>query len=269
MSAAAVRKNLAFFAPAMAYTLAYRLDILMWMGRALFVFLATAWMWLSVYAGRSGGGYDSATIFTYVIVAATIGDVVVQDDQEELADSIVTGTISLYLVKPVSHFWSHAVRMIPVRLLVVLSAPLKLAVFALLFVGAATAFPSAPVRWALFVLSLSLAVVMFIAIDYMNGCLAFWFGRAYGVRWMITMLWVFLSGAYMPIGLLPGWIRPIVMATPFPYLVYAPAAQLVGPESATTRALLVAIQAVWVVVLYLLVRLVWRAGMRRYEAAGS
>lgn len=269
MSAATIRRHVAFLAPAFSNTLAYRTEILMWYARGLFVFVATAWMWLSVYGGRSGGGYDSATIFTYIFVAALIQDFIAQDDQDAMAEAIVDGKLSAYLTQPVSYLWRHAVMMIPVRGWVLAVAPLKILVFLALFPGIPVVLPSDPFAWISFSLSLALAVGMFVAIDLLNGMLAFWFHRAYGVRWMVTMMWVFLSGAYMPIGLLPDWLRTIVMATPFPYLIYAPVAQLVGPETQTTRLILLGTQVLWIVALSLAVKAVWAAGLKRYEAAGS
>jgi|GEM_PF-3704566 len=269
MNVATIRKYSAFLPPAISYTLAYRFNILMWSTRALFVFLATAWMWLSVYSGRSGGGYDVSSIFTYVVVAAMIGDFVAEDDQDTMAEDIVGGRLSAYLTQPISYFWRHSVMMIPVRGLVLLLIPLKLLVFLALFPNVPTSFPSNPGQWALFVLSVILATCMFVAIDFLNGAFAFWFHRAYGIRWLVTILWALCSGAYLPIGLLPGWIHAMILLTPFPYLIYAPIAQLVGPESATTRLLLVGAQIIWLVVLYLAVRKVWSVGIKRYEAVGA
>lgn len=263
-----IKKHWAFFPPAAALLFAYRLNHFTWWVRSIFVFLATAWLWLAVYGTKSSGGYDSSSILFYVIVAAMIGDFVVQDNQESVAEEIVSGRLNGYLVQPISHFWSHFVISLPPRLFVLAAAPVKLLVFVALFSQARFAAPQDPARWLFFAASLALAVLLFCVLDYLTGILAFWFYRAAGVRWAVNLLWVFGSGAYIPLGLLPNWLGRALLFTPFPSLIYAPVAQLVGPESFDTRLLLILEQGVWIAVLFGLVRLFYKAGIKRYEAVG-
>ena len=101
------------------------------------------------------------------------------------------------------------------------------------------------------------------------GMVTFWttrVGALYEAYFTIELL---LSGRLVPLALMPSWARTASWALPFRWAFGFPIDALVGPID--TRSLLggLAMQALWIAVGALGVRVVWRAGIRRYGAVGG
>ena len=101
------------------------------------------------------------------------------------------------------------------------------------------------------------------------GMVTFWttrVGALYEAYFTIELL---LSGRLLPLALMPSWARTASWALPFRWAFGFPIDALVGPID--TRSLLggLAMQALWIAVGALGVRVVWRAGIRRYGAVGG
>jgi hypothetical protein len=91
--------------------------------RLIVLFFALVWLWLAVFSHRVGGGYDAARIFSYLIVVNLLFDVVVQNQQERIADDIVEGRVNSYLTRPVSYFFALAASSFAMRFLVLCAIP--------------------------------------------------------------------------------------------------------------------------------------------------
>ena len=75
-----------------------------------------------------------------------------------------------------------------------------------------------------------------------------------------------LGGEAAPVFLLPTGLRPLVAALPFRAMHGFPAEIAAGALSDTELLAGYAWQVLWLAILLLIVRGVWRAGVRRYTA---
>ena len=97
--------------------------------------------------------------------------------------------------------------------------------------------------------------------------LTFFSERATAVEEVFFLLYLFLSGTIAPLEVFPEPLRHLALLTPFPYLVYLPAALLAGQEVSLFPGLWV--MPLWGVVFLLLWRWLWRLGLRRYSGMGA
>ncbi len=254
-----------FFQNALSQEFSYRLNFFVGRVRAILIFFAVVWLWLAVFAGRSSGGYDTVHIFTYLIVVNLLFDVVVQNQQDRIADDIVEGRINSYLVRPVSYFFAMAASSLGMRFLVLCTAPLVWLLYRFFFqqYTFAISFAALPV----FSVSVLLSICIAILCDFLNGCIAFWLHRAYGPRWLFIIVSLFSTGVHLPLTLLPKMLQTFLFLTPFPAMIFLPASMLVGTSPFSVVQTL-GIQIFWIVFLSCLAILVWRRGIKRYEAAG-
>lgn len=83
--------------------------------------------------------------------------------------------------------------------------------------------------------------------------------------WMLTELF---TGKVFPITLFALSVQKILNFLPFKYMVYFPVQIAIGKLSATeiTRGLLM--QFFWIVGLYLLARLIWKRGVKKFSGIG-
>ena len=100
-------------------------------------------------------------------------------------------------------------------------------------------------------------------------CFAFWFGevRSIVVAYNIGMLMI--SGQYIPIRLFPEKVLEIINWTPVPYLVDFPVSIATGiiPVSDWSHKFLYSF--IWCIVLTVLSYLIYKKGIKQYEAYGQ
>jgi ABC-2 type transport system permease protein len=83
------------------------------------------------------------------------------------------------------------------------------------------------------------------------------------------MLTYFLSGHMLPLDWLPGVLGQIVNFLPFQYLAYFPAAIVLGKFTPDQLLTHLVVATGWILGLWLLNRVVYALGLRRYGAYGG
>jgi ABC-2 type transport system permease protein len=213
-------------------------------------------------------GYDPAQLVTFVWVGQGLLAVVNYWGQQELPERVRTGQVVADLLRPVDLMAAF------------LSADVGRAGHAMLtrFVVPVVAgfcffdfyLPAHAWTYALFALSVVLAVLLCSACRYLVALTAFWLLDVRGVQ----MVWLVASGAgsglYFPITVLPDWLTVVLWAgTPLPSLLQAPLDVLVERGGGGHGLLLVAGQAVWVLVMAGLGRIVQKRALRRLVVQGG
>lgn len=117
------------------------------------------------------------------------------------------------------------------------------------------------------------AIALGFGISFLLGatitCLAFWTTRVYSLSEFYWAIAVLFSGQFVPLDLMPSFIRQIAQYLPFQLLKYFPIQLILGklPPDAIVRNF--ALGVVWFGIALLLFRVVWRAGQKRFSAVGA
>jgi ABC-2 type transport system permease protein len=104
--------------------------------------------------------------------------------------------------------------------------------------------------------------------SYLIGLVAFWTDEVSGLYATIDRLKKFLSGGYFPLNLLPLTYIKISYALPFSYSFFVPTQLYLGKINIATAINGIYVQGAWIILLALIIALVWRRGIRRYEGVG-
>jgi ABC-2 type transport system permease protein len=126
-----------------------------------------------------------------------------------------------------------------------------------------------PKMLGLFLLSLVGAWLLIYFMMVLVGALAFFVDSALGVFDLWIACHAIFSGYLVPLESLPAWIRGPANVLPFRFILGFPVELLVGLLDPATAARQLAVQWGYVLVLAGLALLVWRAGVRRYQAFGG
>jgi len=219
---------------------------------------------LLAVAGSAAIGYDLRQMATYVWVSQGLIATVGLWGDTGLSERIRTGDVVADLLRPVPPVVSY------------LATDLGRAGFAALarFVGpvvvGALAFdlyrPRHLATYLLFPVSLLFATVICFACRYIVNAAAYWLLDARGPQMAWLLASNVLSGLYFPLSFLPGRLAAVLWwATPFPWIIQAPADLLVERRSPA----LVGGQLVWVALTLALAALVQRRGERRLVVQGG
>ncbi|MDF1487975.1 ABC transporter permease [Tessaracoccus caeni] len=205
-------------------------------------------------------------LLTWFVLVAVISMVTSSWTATFLADDIRTGRLSIWLVRPCPALLSLAANNVAEKAVKLLFLVPMVAVLALLLRDDVR-LPNDPLVWATALVALGCAAVLAFALDVFIGCLGFWFEDVDGIQRIVSLVSRLLSGAVVPLMLLPATVQPALRFQPFRFTLAFPLELLTGAASAHGADL--AAMIAWTIGGALLLALVWRRGIRRYEAAGA
>jgi ABC-2 type transport system permease protein len=171
------------------------------------------------------------------------------------------------LLRPIHPFIAYATQhlaAVPMRALIAL----PVGIFLLVNVGLAHVVHD-PLLVALLPLSIAGAwLITFVAMLAM-GTLGLFMERSTAIFEVWLGLFAVLSGYLVPLDLMPSWLRDAAAWLPFRYMLGAPAELLSNQLTRAQAFRDLAMQYGYVVFFIVLAALVWRAGVRRFEAFGG
>jgi ABC-2 type transport system permease protein len=100
----------------------------------------------------------------------------------------------------------------------------------------------------------------------MVGMGAFWLEQTQGVSRLFAFIKEILSGALIPLHLLPSVIQQIVQYLPFPYFIYIPLQVLMGKINGHEILMHCIWSSVWLIVLLAMASILWKKGLKQYTS---
>lgn len=204
-------------------------------------------------------------LVTYFVLVALVSMLTSSWSAGFLADSIRLGDLASWLVRPCSTHLNGVANNIAEKIAkLVLMVPM-VAVLALVM-HRQVSLPTDPRRWFGFAVAILLGAVIMFAIDVLIGSLAFWVEEVSGLLRARNLVAGVLSGAVVPLALMPTVLQPALAVQPFRYTVSYPLEVLLLPAPSGAGF---AFASGWAVALTAAAILVWRIGLRGYQAAGA
>ena len=250
----------------LAEAVAYRAEFVVWMLTTTLPLVMLA-LWTAVAREAPFGRFGQADFVAYYLATYVVRTVTGSWFVWELNHEIRTGSLSMRLLRPIHPFLAYSAEhlaAVPLRalmalpmaiiMLVTTSAdrlvrdPVQIAILPLVFAG----------TWL--ITFLSMLVI---------GSLGLFMERSIAVFEVWLGAFALLSGYLIPLELMPAGFRLVSDWLPFRYMLGYPVELGIGMLSRSQALTQLAIQWVWVGILFLLLGTVWRAGLRRFEAFGS
>ena len=246
----------------------YRANLLIWMmGQVLepLVYLIV-WSVVSVGSGGSVGGYTPQAFAAYYIILMLVNQATYTWIMYEFEYRIRQGQLSFALLKPVHPIHADIADNVSSKLI---TLPIMLAVAGLLALFFHPVLH--PQAWALvlFLPVLFLAFLLRFLLEWTLALAVFWTTRVSAVNQVYFFVMLFLSGQIAPIALLPHAVQIAANILPFSWMISFPVQLMLGQLTPGRALVGLGVQAVWVGIGFILMRLVWRSGVRVYSAVGS
>ena len=129
--------------------------------------------------------------------------------------------------------------------------------------------PAEAQRWALFAVSLALAVAVSFGVRFLVNLSSFWLLDYRGPVLLAIAINLVLSGAIMPLTFFPAPLDTLMRVTPFAAILMTPIDIYVGEPLGGSATLALSLQAAWACALYAAGRLVLAAGTRKLVLQGG
>ncbi len=249
-------------------TLTYRFTVIAYRVGEMMEVLVLVVMWSAIYkTAPLIKGFTLPEMLTYVLVGNLFNVAVRNFLTATASRDIESGDLSMMLIKPISYFKFMMIREIgrdgfatvlsTISQLIILSFFLDRIVFNtdLLYLGV-------------------IAVMMFLAflsellLSYLIGLISFWTDEVDGIYLTIERLKKFFSGGYFPLSLLPVVLLQTSYFLPFAYSYFVPTLLYLKKIPLTLALQGLMVQIVWIVILYTIVSITWKRGVKRYEGVG-
>ncbi len=222
-------------------------------------------LWYGVFSFNpkaSLGGLSHLELVQYTLTSILFSQIRGGNHDFDLHEMIRTGGLSQYLLRPVGVVEFIYIRGVASKLFLAL---LCLCVGILLSVW----IPISPLRLCG---AIGLALLGNIIHYQVGACLstfAFLWEEAYSVLMVKNLLVTFLSGELIPLSLFPKNLEWIWKSTPFYLYVFGPSQYALGKWSQTEFMSALGLALLWIFVFWILIRVSWGLGIKRYQSHGG
>ena len=256
------------FKTTLALQVQYRAALVIWViGHVLepLIYLVI-WSVVSTSTGGSVGGFTTGGFAAYFILLMLVNHVTYTWIMYEYEYRVRHGALSFALLRPVHPIHSDIADNVSSKLITMPGMLLTAVGLALLFKPTFHLVP-----WAVVATlpALMLAFLLRFLVEWTLALAAFWTTRVSAINQMYFVAVLFLSGQVAPLSLLPHTIQVAATILPFYWTIGFPVELLLGRLTPTQAWTGLVAQAVWLTLSLVLVRIVWRAGVRVYSAVGA
>ncbi|MGK3963882.1 ABC transporter permease [Sorangium sp. So ce118] len=252
------------FANSVAVGLAYRWSVVTGVFTRLLQLVVTLFVWRSIFATSPEiQGYTVDEMSAYLVLTALMSIVFSSSHFFRLSDLVRKGTLNAYLVRPYSFLGDSLAVFLGGK--VVEAIVIVAAVLLLHASGAPVLEHASPAVLALLCSNLLLSFL----VGSVVGALSFWLVEMWPIKPLYASLMALLGGTMFPLDLLPPAIGDLVQATPFALFGFVNTRALQGALSTREIAAYLAVSLLWNATCAALYQLLWRRGLRRYEAVNG
>jgi len=227
-------------------------------------------LWRALYnMSETGviGPYTRAEMYTFLIVAFAINNLLTWSSENNLSREIRSGTVAARFIRPVpfltQSFAGMAGFMIPQFIV-------NFTIVGVIFVvfSSHLVLPSASAL-ALALVGLVLGLALRMAMVSCISLICFFTTSHLGLTWTRTAITEFFSGALIPVTLFPVWLATISFYTPFPLILQVPISIFLGEPTHFPIAMTFALQLGWTLVFLALHQLLYTKVRKNVSFAGG
>jgi ABC-2 type transport system permease protein len=247
--------------------MAFKADFFLMLVAPSLVFIAINYnIWRSIYESRGGGsisGFTMDQMLQYQCWSFIVALLVRSHRTWNLSEHIRLGRLTAFLLYPFDAWKFYTSEFIAFQMLQIVTAALAIGVLEFF-----NFLPPLDLVTCLVGIGFSLLVsVLWFVIDFTFGLVAFWLEEVWIFRVIFGFFAVLFSGAFIPIELFPRALQRFLEYTPFPFITSVPVHIFLGTSHVSLWSATVTLLG-WIVILGLGAMMLWRRGLRLYNAAG-
>ncbi|WP_019636786.1 ABC transporter permease [Paenibacillus fonticola] len=252
----------------MQNTLAYRLSFILNFAANFIGLIAMYCLWQAVYDGRAQlSGFTWPQMQSYLLITFLVNSMLSYYSESGITNKIIDGSVMMDLLKPLHFQKARLAETLGSCVLEGILSCVLIGVLAVFTVGASllqdglTSF--------LFLISLLSSILVKFGIVYITALLCFWTMSGIGLIWARMAVTNLLSGALVPLAFFPPWLKSIAMLLPFQGIVNTPVTIGLGMTEMIQALQLIAIQWIWIIILWLLGKWMWSWAVRQITIHGG
>ena len=256
-----------FFAMIPKVFMAYQ--VWFWVGLVLNIISMAilVYFWRAIYNEASTiSGLGLSQTLNYILLAFIFMPLTANDLVWEFGGNLREGTIIHHLLRPINFQgmnYAQSLGTLATRLIL----QLPMVIVAVLLFG--LRFPADLTTWLAFIVSAVLGFTVMFFLNWFLACLTFYTTEIWGLGVLIEGMNFFLSGALVPLVMMPEWIRTIVLSIPFAQALAVPVGLLAGITPLSDAPRVWFTQILWILGMWMLSSLFFRVAVRKITVQGG
>ncbi len=256
------------FVASTAVNLAYRGQVMIWVVTSVIQPLVMIVVWQTV-AGPTGqvGGYTAGQFVTYFAILMVVEHLTFIWLMWEFEWRIREGAFSPLLLRPIHPIHKDIIDNVSYKV-VGLVGVLPAAVLLMIVFGGDLSGVR-PIQILAFIPALIGAAVLRFTIEWVLALSAFWLTKVSALNNLYFSVQLFLGGGFAPLALMPAAFAAVAQWAPFSWALAFPVEVMMGRRTGLDILYGYAMQAGWIIVALIVLRLVWSRALIRYTAVGA
>jgi len=209
---------------------------------------------------------SSVTSYYFLLIVAG-GTLMMHPEVPIFRDDFEKGELAGRLLKPFSYYWQRFNIELPVRVFQGISGAIIAYILAIIF-HADFQFHLSLATVCLALIIIFLAYFICFTFKMILALTALWTTEIHGAQELTDILVTIFAGYIVPVNLLPGVLEKLANILPFSYIIYYPIIAIEGKLAVPSLFSVITIQVMWLVVLGVLFRFLWKKGLMQYADFG-
>lgn len=263
-----VRKYVSLLKTSMQASLTYRFNFFINTMSGVVFITALFYIWKAIYERQSElGGMTWEDMKTYLLVVFVSNMLLTWYSETAISRRVMDGSVAIDLLKPLDFQKARLFETVGTCIVEGGICVLISTVWSIFFLG--VQLPPNLLASFWFIISLILSVLIKFGIVYLAGLLCFYTSSVFGVAWARAAITNLFSGALVPLTLFPDWLILTAQLLPFQGIVFIPASIYMGHLNGMQIVKGIGVQVLWVFLLWIIGRVMWRWSVRQVTIHGG
>ena len=244
--------------------LAYPWELSAFFLRKFIYLLFLSFFWLAV-SRSTEGALNFRQLIAYFLLSSAVTNLIFSNSTpfgRYIYRKIRNGELSNFLIKPISTVPFLFFSFIGENWMNIFYALIS-ATIAIIMIP-----PPGILNVVFFLVFIVLAFFVSFALNILIATLSFYFVEVAGIRNSFDHVRTIQSGSLIPLTMFPIMIKQVVMFTPFPLLAFIPTYTLQNPIQMWETLQMISISVAWASGLTVIMSVVWRKSLKKYEGVG-
>lgn len=233
----------------------------------LLTFVIQVSLWYALLGQGIKHETSMSDIVMYLIINSIVLKITKADISSMVESSIMDGSVAMLLLRPVSYkyfllssitgqnTYKAFINMIPVIIISV-------------FIMDFSLLPT-PLYFITFFISVTIGMLILFELTYIVGLLAFSIQRCWFMNWYLNAGLAFFGGTVVPIWFYPRALNTLSYLLPFRYITFEPVNIFLQKTPIKSLWIPIVVGIVWLLLLNVIDKLMWRHAMNRLSINGG
>lgn len=245
----------------------YRLEFFMGIINTIITIVVYLCIYKALYGGAAEvDGISYAMVATNFVISLGLSSAF-EYNEMFLQDKVHDGSISNEFLKPVNFIFRLLAENVGEGIFKVVFNFLPALAFTLLY--AKLCPPKSLLHLVVMIFSVCLGYLILWLISFIVQTWSFWLFSVWGIITIKNVFVKILSGTLLPLWFMPEIIRKIITFTPFESIYFTPIQIYLGEIQGAELLSKLAIQVVWVAVLWIIANIFWKNGVKKLVVQGG